>query len=275
MKVEVQSDESSSLLRHVTTTVPGPLISETRGQRVVDAGASGQDDDGTHYQMDTDVVHQKLGPVQLVSAPKKLGQWHATAIAGNDITSSSLYVVGALAGTAGQMAPVCSLLIVLVLYAFRRIYAEVGTAMPLNGGTYNLLLNTSSKLFASLAACLTILSYIATAIVNATTACAYLSNLFPVGELNLYVATVAVLYVFALLTFWCLALVLAAGFIDLCRRRRHHRLASAPWHHQSRPSLSSAAPTAGACASRPSSRSASSRCTCRRWPCSSSPVSGI
>jgi amino acid transporter len=48
------------------------------------------------------------------------------------------------------------------------MYGEACTALPLNGGAYNVLLNTTSKIVASLAACLTILSYTATAVVSAS-----------------------------------------------------------------------------------------------------------
>jgi hypothetical protein len=44
---------------------------------------------------------------------------------------SPLYQLSA----AGALAPISSLLVVLALYVFRPIYGEVGTAMPLNGGT--------------------------------------------------------------------------------------------------------------------------------------------
>lgn len=56
-----------------------------------------------------------------------------------------------------------------------QIYGEVVTALPLNGGAYNALLNTTSKSVASVAACLAILSYIATGVVSATEACEYLN----------------------------------------------------------------------------------------------------
>lgn len=48
------------------------------------------------------------------------------------------------------------------------------TALPLNGGAYNALLNTTTKGLASLAACLAILSYIATGVVSASEACSYI-----------------------------------------------------------------------------------------------------
>ncbi|MCH5372927.1 MAG: APC family permease, partial [Planctomycetes bacterium] len=86
-----------------------------------------------------------------------LGQLPATAICGNDITSSCLYVSALSIAAAGQWAPVSLLIVAAVLYLFRRIYAEVVGALPLNGGAYNALLNTTSKFRASVAACLTIL----------------------------------------------------------------------------------------------------------------------
>lgn len=54
---------------------------------------------------------------------------------------------------AGKLAPLALLMVAVVLFLFRRIYAEVAGALPLNGGAYNALLNTTSKQLASLAAC--------------------------------------------------------------------------------------------------------------------------
>jgi amino acid transporter len=130
-------------------------------------------------------------------APHKLGEWKATAICGNDITSSCLYVVALSALYAGPLAPFALLAVAGVLYLFRNIYTEVGTALPLNGGAYNVLLNTTTKSKASIAACLTLLSYIATAVISANTAMHYASN--PVDGLNVFWATVAVLGLFAVI----------------------------------------------------------------------------
>ena len=53
-----------------------------------------------------------------------------------------VFWVSALAALyAGPLAPIALLLVAGVLYLFRGIYAEVGSALPLNGGAYNLLLN--------------------------------------------------------------------------------------------------------------------------------------
>ncbi len=112
-----------------------------------------------------------------MAQPKKLNQLHATAICGNDITSSCLYVSALTIAYAGQYAWIALLIVAAVLFLFRRIYGEVVGALPLNGGAYNVLLNTTSKSNASIAACLTILSYMATAVISASEAMHYLQTL--------------------------------------------------------------------------------------------------
>ncbi len=127
----------------------------------------------------------------------KLGQWKATALCGNDITSSCLYVAALCTISAGRYAPLALALVAGVLYLFRNIYAEVGSALPLNGGAYNVLLNTSTKAKASIAACFTILSYLATAVISAYEAIHYAHNLW--SEINIPIATIALLGLFAIL----------------------------------------------------------------------------
>lgn len=127
----------------------------------------------------------------------KLGEWRSTAICGNDITSSCLYVSALCAIYAGQYAPISLAIVAAVLYVFRRIYAEVGSALPLNGGAYNVLLNTTTKHKASLAACLTLLSYLATAVISASEAMHYAHNLW--SGLDVFWATIALLALFAVL----------------------------------------------------------------------------
>ena len=109
----------------------------------------------------------------------RLGELPATAICGNDISSSVLYVSALSISFAGQYAWITLLIVALVLYTFRRIYGEVVGALPLNGGAYNALLNTTSKSMASLAATLTLLSYMATSVISANEAMHYLSTLLP------------------------------------------------------------------------------------------------
>ena len=116
------------------------------------------------------------------------------AICGNDISSSCLYVSALTILYAGQFAWISLLVVAGVLFLFQRIYGEVVGALPLNGGAYNALLNTTSKQMASVAACLTILSYMATAVISANEAMHYLHNLIPM--LPLSIATIALLAIF-------------------------------------------------------------------------------
>ncbi len=126
--------------------------------------------------------------------PKKLNELQATSICGNDISSSCLYVSALTIIYAGQYAWISLLLVALVLFFYRKIYAEVVGAIPLNGGAYNVLLNTSTKRLASLAATLTILSYMATAVISGSEAMHYLGGIF--SGLHITTATIVVLIAF-------------------------------------------------------------------------------
>lgn len=128
---------------------------------------------------------------------KKLSELQATAICGNDISSSCLYVSALTILYAGQYAFISLLVVAMVLFFFRKIYSEVVGAIPLNGGAYNVLLNTSSKRVAAFAATLTVLSYMATAVISSIEAMHYLHGLL--GIINIPIATVMVLGAFTLL----------------------------------------------------------------------------
>ncbi|WP_298262892.1 APC family permease [uncultured Lutibacter sp.] len=129
---------------------------------------------------------------------KKLNELAATAICGNDISSSVLYVSALAIAFAGQYAWITLLIVSVVLFLFRKIYGEVVGALPLNGGAYNALLNTTSKRMASFAATLTLLSYMATAVISANEGIHYLHHLIP--SLPIIIATIVLLALFAILT---------------------------------------------------------------------------
>lgn len=129
---------------------------------------------------------------------KKLNELAATAICGNDISSSCLYVSALAITYSGQYAWLSLLIVAGVLYLFRRIYGEVVGALPLNGGAYNALLNTTSKSTASLAATLTLLSYMATAVLSASEAVHYVHSIW--HELPVVWSTILLLAVFMILT---------------------------------------------------------------------------
>ena len=130
-----------------------------------------------------------------------LQELEATAISGNDILSSTFYVSGLVTLSAGILAPVCLAFVGLVLYLFRGIYHETVMALPCNGGTYNILLNCTSKQFASMAAVFAIIAYITTGVVSALEAIAYLETVLPFESIiSKQFATILLLGFFCVLT---------------------------------------------------------------------------
>jgi len=122
-------------------------------------------------------VYEDLQPGKQSKARKgtHLGELASTSICGNDITSSCFYTTGAMAAAAGIWAPFGAIFAAGTLWLFRWVYTEAVTALPFNGGIYNILLNTlENKRIAALIATLTMFSYIATAVVSALSAGSYL-----------------------------------------------------------------------------------------------------
>jgi len=129
--------------------------------------------------------------------PSRLNQWFATAICGNDILSSALYVSGIAIAFAGVFAPLVLLTVGLVLFFYKSVYTEVVEALPINGGAYNCLLNSTSKTIAAIAGITTILSYVATAVISGNTAINYLRTILP--AIPAIPATIGLLFAFAIL----------------------------------------------------------------------------
>ena len=141
---------------------------------------------------------EKTVEIKAPSSAVMLKELPATAICGNDISSSCLYVSALSIIYAGKFAWLALLIVAGVLYLFRKIYGEVVGALPLNGGAYNALLNTTSKSIASLAAALTLLSYMATAVISASEAMHYVHALW--HNLPVIPATIILLLFFMFLT---------------------------------------------------------------------------
>lgn len=125
---------------------------------------------------------------------KKLNELEATAISGNDISSSCLYVSALAIAYAGQYAWISLLMVAAILFLFRKIYGEVVGALPLNGGAYNALLNTTKKSTASLAATLTVLSYMATAVLSGSEAVYYAHSVW--GAIPILPTIIGLLLIF-------------------------------------------------------------------------------
>jgi amino acid transporter len=89
------------------------------------------------------------------------------------------------------------LLCCLALYPFRKIFQECGTAVPLNGGVYVALLNSTSKIVATFAAACSLISYSATAVVSAASCTSYARAAY--GEFQEMGVTIATLIFFAIL----------------------------------------------------------------------------
>ena len=160
-----------------------------------------------------------------IKVHKKLNELAATAICGNDISSSVLYVSALAIAFAGQYAWITLLIVSFVLFLFRKIYGEVVGALPLNGGAYNALLNTTSKSTASFAATLTILSYMATSVISANEAMYYLHDIFPV--IKVVLATIILLILFVK----DLAIILVAiSFRDVSLHHKHLQQLLLPLH---------------------------------------------
>ncbi|RHZ32341.1 hypothetical protein DYB37_007888 [Aphanomyces astaci] len=129
--------------------------------------------------------------------PHALGEWTSTAITGNDVLSSCLYSAGIVASKAGKMAPLANVLVAATMFLFRFIYVEVVSAIPLNGGSYNTMLNTTSKRWAAFVSALAIIAYLATGVVSAVSASDYLQKELP--ALDTVWSATAILTVFAVL----------------------------------------------------------------------------
>lgn len=163
------------------------------------AGYGSYDVRATPSHTDLDRIHHTLRDRERKES--KLQQLEATAISGNDILSSTFYVSGLVTLSAGKLAPVCLALVGFVLYLFRGIYHETVMALPCNGGTYNILLNCTSKQVASMAAVFAIIAYITTGVVSALEAVAYLNTALPAHvDMNQQLATILLLLFFCILT---------------------------------------------------------------------------
>ena len=107
----------------------------------------------------------------------QLGQWKASAIAGNAVTGSVFYALPAVVAASSVLSPISLFIACLLLYPFRPIMCELASALSAsNAGNYSYLSNITSKLVAVLAAAVTLLDAVATGAVSAGTASAYIAG---------------------------------------------------------------------------------------------------
>jgi len=141
------------------------------------------------------ILDEELEPV--ISNRKYLDPYRSTAISGNDLMASVLYTTGLVCVASGQLAPIVMFLCVCSLYPFVKIFQECGTAIPLNGGVYVALLNSSNKLVATFAASCSLIDLAATAVVSAASCTSYAKGGF--GEFPVQPVTIAILAAFSFL----------------------------------------------------------------------------
>ncbi len=115
----------------------------------------------------------------LPATHSQLGWYLAAGIVGADIGTSVFYSTGIIMPHVGFAAPLFVLLVVLALWLFKATYQEGTSVSPLNGGAYTMVLQTVGRRAALVVGSLTILSYLATAVVSALSGSLYLSSLWP------------------------------------------------------------------------------------------------
>ncbi|PWZ03009.1 hypothetical protein BCV70DRAFT_197245 [Testicularia cyperi] len=129
----------------------------------------------------------ELPPNQTLTSPQdhdsnprkspELGQWKASAIAGNAVTGSVFYALPAVVGVSSVLSPISILIACLLLYPFRPVICELASALSAsNAGNYSYMSNVTNKTIAVLAAAITLLDAVATGAVSAGTASAYIAG---------------------------------------------------------------------------------------------------
>lgn len=138
--------------------------------------------------------------IECVKKRRVLGQFTASALAGNDILGGIFYVIPAVVGVGGIYSPISQFIATLILFLWRPIMEELASALPMSGGPYTYLLNVSSKCFALIAASLLLLDFASTVIVSAATAAAYLAGEVSNLPFPSWVGAVIILVLFTMLS---------------------------------------------------------------------------
>lgn len=90
-------------------------------------------------------------------------------------------------------SPICLLVACLILFLWKPIFLELGSAIRLNGGNYAYLLQVSGTALGLIGAAATLLDSVATSTVSAATAASYLRGEFTSFPIEESVVTIIVL----------------------------------------------------------------------------------
>jgi len=147
----------------------------------------------------------------------KVGEYKSTAICGNDLLSSCLYCSAIVVSCAGWLAPVSLLLVSGVLKLYQGVYSENGQALPFNGGVYTAALNSLTKPKACICACFSIMSYIATCVMSASSGVLYFLGFLNVDSDEVYMASaIAVIIAVGLLYIWGISESATVALVIFC-----------------------------------------------------------
>ncbi|TRM67071.1 amino acid permease-domain-containing protein [Schizophyllum amplum] len=147
------------------------------------------------FKLSTDEHKAGDEQVQAIQQQKVLGQFTASALAGNAVLGSVFYAFPSVTAVAGALSPISLLVSAITLFLWRPVMEELADALPIGGAPYSYILNSSTKAIALAGAALLLLDYAATSIVSAATAVTYIQ-----GEVTLpfpaFVATLIILGIF-------------------------------------------------------------------------------
>ncbi|PPQ71248.1 hypothetical protein CVT26_010990 [Gymnopilus dilepis] len=138
--------------------------------------------------------------VEALRRARVLGQFTASALAGNAVLGSVFYALPAVVAVSGIYSPISLFVATLILFLWRPIMEELASALPISGAPYTYILNVSTKSFALVGAALLILDFSSTAIVSAATAAAYLAGEVPSLPFPTWVGAALVLLIFTVVS---------------------------------------------------------------------------
>ncbi|KAJ7770096.1 hypothetical protein B0H16DRAFT_1673410 [Mycena metata] len=114
------------------------------------------------------------------SHSRLLGQFTATALAGNNVLGGVFYTLPAVLAVSGVYSPIALFASTLTPFLCRPMMEELGSALPISGAPYSYLINVTRKSIAIIGAALLLLDFTASSVVSAATAASHLA-----GELTL------------------------------------------------------------------------------------------
>ncbi|KAF8902544.1 AAAP amino acid permease [Gymnopilus junonius] len=154
----------------------------------------------TRLKLDKEDYDIGTARIEAMRKGQILGQFTASALAGNAVLGSVFYALPAVVAVGGIYSPISLFVATLILFLWRPIMEELASALPISGAPYTYILNVSTKSFALVGAALLILDFSSTAIVSAATAAAYLAGEVKFLPFPTWVGAAIVLFIFTIVS---------------------------------------------------------------------------